>query len=531
MRETRATRLVVVRPAHDLQQFMDAGQVACLGGIDGLLGQVVAQHVAGIGQPHAFAAHSGIERVLVAAAGVCGQPVAQRRRDGLALGRIVEGVVEGRQRRVHRIRVDQRTEEQRHVDLALCQQLLQRVHPFHVLIPAVGQPQLACDIVAIGPRVSVSEALQSFLQRLHSVEQRRQGLREAAQVPSRHPRLPAEAIAATLGVGGVRRPVRVVVVDPSVGAVVDGQAEHRHVVGVHHAMHETHAHPVRHHHRRAFADLGEPRGVQRLAFPRQVRKIAPDREVHQCAQQVRVAPRGRQLVVAEAQERRCHAAHDRARFGFRMAVVEHVAHDRLAGTHQTQGPRGRYAQMVHRLAAQELADRGAQHRAPIGGARVRRRAGTLQLQFPALTAPVDRFAQCDGAAVAELSGPVAELVATVIARVRLHALQQRVAAEHLREGGRRDIGVVEAEQRRDFTRVRQQRRRSDGRGRGRRPQRTTNLPTPMALLRISRQFANEAVVEAQGVQAAHAASTAWSTSGVRSGRSATRSSNTKQAPS
>ena len=296
-------------------------------------------------------------------------------------------------------------------------------------------------------------------------------------------------------------------------------------------MHETHAHPVRHHHRRAFADLGEPRGVQRLAFPRQVRKIAPDREVHQCAQQVRVAPRGRQLVVAEAQERRCHAAHDRARFGFRMAVVEHVAHDRLTRADQAQGPRGRNAQMVHRLAAQELADRGAQHRAAIRGARVRRRAGALQLQLPAFVTRIDHLAQGNRAPVAQLPRPLAELVTTIVAGIRLHARQQRVAAEHLHEGGRRDIGVVEAEQRRDFTRMRQQRRRSDGRGRGRRPHRSTNLPTPMALLRISRQFADEAVVEAQGVQAAHAASAAWSTSGVRSGRSATRSSNTKQAPS
>ena len=141
------------------------------------------------------------------------------------------------------------------------------------------------------------------------------------------------------------------------------------------------------------------------------------------------------------------------------------------------------------------------------------------------------FAQVDGAAVAELPGPVAELVATVVAGIGLHPGQQGVAAEHLSESRRCDICIVQSEQRRDLARVRQQRRRGHRRGLHRRPQRSAHLAAAIALLGIARQFAQEAVVETQGVQAAHAASAAWSTSGVRSGRRATRSSNTKQAPS
>src|SRR3546814_14440566 len=59
------------------------------------------------------------------------------------------------------------------------------------------------------------------------------------------------------------------------------------------------------------------------------------------------------------------------------------------------------------LAAQELTDRRAQNRATIGGARIRRRAGALELQFPALAGRVDGLAQTDRTAIAELAGPVA----------------------------------------------------------------------------------------------------------------------------
>ena len=43
------------------------------------------------------------------------------------------------------------------------------------------------------------------------------------------------------------------------------------------------------------------------------------------------------------------------------------------------------------------------------------------------------FAERDRAAVAELPGPLAELVAAVVRGVRLHALEQRVAAEDVGE--------------------------------------------------------------------------------------------------
>ncbi len=99
--------------------------------------------------------------------------------------------------------------------------------------------------------------------------------------------------------------------------------------------------------------------------------------------------------------------------GGRMAVVEHVAHHLLAGRDQAERARGRHAEVMHRLAAQEFAHRRAQHRAAVGGARVRGWARAFQLQLPALAARVDDFAERDRATVAELPGPVAELMAAV----------------------------------------------------------------------------------------------------------------------
>ena len=78
----------------------------------------------------------------------------------------------------------------------------------------------------------------------------------------------------------------------------------------------------------------------------------------------------------------------------------------VAGRDEAQRARRRHAEVMHRLAAQEFAHRRAQHRAPVGAARVRRRPGALELQLPALAVGVDHFAERDRAPVAELARPV-----------------------------------------------------------------------------------------------------------------------------
>jgi hypothetical protein len=214
-------------------------------------------------------------------------------------------------------------------------------------------------------------------------------------------------------------------------------------------------------------------------------------ELDQALQQGAIAARGQQLEMAEAGERGCDPADHRARFGDRMPVVEHVADDRFAGADEAQRARRRHAEVMHRLAAQELADRRAQHRAAVGAARVRRRAGALELQFKALPLPVDRFAEQDRPAVAELSGPLSELVATVATGIADHAGQQSVAGqrgEHFRRGHRL---FVEIERCRDLARIGEQARRGDRRRIDRRPAGAEDLPRHVVLLGVTRQFAHE----------------------------------------
>jgi hypothetical protein len=96
---------------------------------------------------------------------------------------------------------------------------------------------------------------------------------------------------------------------------------------------------------------------------------------------------------------------------------------------------GRHTEVMHRFAAQELADRRAQHGTAVGGTRIRRQSCALELELPAPAVRVHRFAQRDRAAIAQLAGPMTELVAAVVRGVRLHARQQRVATEDTGEFG------------------------------------------------------------------------------------------------
>jgi hypothetical protein len=69
---------------------------------------------------------------------------------------------------------------------------------------------------------------------------------------------------------------------------------------------------------------------------------------------------------------------------------------------------------VHGFAAKEFTDAGAQHGATIAHAGVGRQAAALELQLRALRpSAVINFAEQQGASVAQLPGPVAELVTAV----------------------------------------------------------------------------------------------------------------------
>ena len=106
-------------------------------------------------------------------------------------------------------------------------------------------------------------------------------------------------------------------------------------------------------------------------------KFGADRIIGQLAQQRGVAARRQDLKVAKTDKRRGDPADNRARFGFGIAVVKHVADHLIAGDEQAEGASGRHAQVVHRLATEKFAYRGTQHGQTIRAARIGGGAGTL----------------------------------------------------------------------------------------------------------------------------------------------------------
>ena len=230
---------------------------------------------------------------------------------------------------------------------------------------------------------------------------------------------------------------------------------------------------------------------------RQMREIRADREIDQLPQQLVLATRGKNLEMAETGEGGRDPADDRARFQAWMAVVEHVADDFTAGGDQTQCAGSRHAQVVHGLAAKEFADGGTQHREPVGRARIGCRSGALELQGAMHTIGAPYLAKIDGAAVAELAGPVPELMTAIAGGVRDHARQQPVAGQHL---GKHRVCVCLRGQAKiggHLGGMRQQARRGDFRGRHVRPAGPVDLPGHVAGIGIGRQRLDEAAAEGQ----------------------------------
>ncbi len=89
--------------------------------------------------------------------------------------------------------------------------VVQRLHQRHVVVAALGQPELGGDVARDRRRRTSphSDPAPPAAARRRS-NSGASAPREAAQVPLRHVRLLAEAVAAALRVGGVRRPVAVV---------------------------------------------------------------------------------------------------------------------------------------------------------------------------------------------------------------------------------------------------------------------------------------------------------------------------------
>ncbi len=378
----------------------------------------------------------------------------------------------------------QATEKQREVGLAFGKRFQELAGQF--LIGRL-QAELLRERLPPGLVEAVGIEVESLFQ-LFALDQRQQRLGEARQVPLRDARLVAVAVAPPLRVGGVRRPHRVITLEPAIRAVVDRHAEDREVVGIHHAVHEAQAHPVDHQERGAPAHFLVP---ARGAVPGEV---LAHHVVGEALERLELVVRREDLEVAEAHEGRRNAADDRARLGPRMAVVEHVADHRIAGADEAQRPGGRHAQMEHGLAAHEFTQRRAQHRAAIGGARIRRFTRALELQLLARAVAGDDFGERDGAPVAELPGPMAELVAAVARGVRLHAGQHAIAAQHLH---RQRARTRQAERLAKCARPAEQARRRHRCRLDARVARVAHLARHVDQHRVGRQVAHECILEAR----------------------------------
>ena len=225
-------------------------------------------------------------------------------------------------------------------------------------------------------------------------------------------------------------------------------------------------------------------------------KVRRHRVVEERPQQIRLAPGSEHLEVTEAGERGRYAAHHGPRLRCRMPVVEDVSHDAFAGQRQAQRPRGGYAEVVHGLAAQELAHRGAQHRQSVGGAGIGGRPRALELQGLAARRP-NHLAKIDGPAIAELARPVAELMAAVAGGVGVHVGQHPIAGKHVQEDVRCAVPLRKADHLGHFDGVGEQLRRHHRRGRDPRIECLADLPPNAAGDGVRWEFASEAIIEGQ----------------------------------
>ena len=303
----------------------------------------------------------------------------------------------------------------------------QRIGQFGNAGSLLGQAELGCHGAEHGALQRRLVGVDGGNRVLFVFNQWQQCLAQAEQVPVGDLWLAREGVAAA-AVAVVADVVGVVMVEKLERAVVDGQAQQTHVVGVHHAMAKADGLPLGDHARCALGYLFEQGGIalgRAAGMLGGAGKVALDHVIGQCAQVLHLVASGEMLKMAKAHKAGRYAGYDGGGF-HRLAV------HRLRRSYQRQRSRGGDAQRVHGFAAQVFADGRAQHRAAIAHARVRRHASAFELQLLPLFLPgQSQFTEQNGAAIAQLTSPLAELVAAVDRGHGVHARQKRIAAEHL----------------------------------------------------------------------------------------------------
>ncbi len=330
---------LVVRCRDDLDQPLERREVAARRGDEGLLDQVVAGDVDGVGPVHRRGV--GTQRAPALHPRVDAREVQEQAAGGL---------------RVATCGGAEAAEEHRVVDVVGPHEVEQVVGQARdgLVGDGGGEAELVAHASGPGGGVERSEASQRGGRDRHRLvllvgQERQEGLGEAGEVPLRDDRLLTEGVAP----GGVDRAEDrrgVEGVDEGAGAVVDGLAGDGHVVGVHHAVHEADQHPARHELGLGGHDRLEEGEVRLLGVCRPG-VVAGDGVVGQAAQEVHVARRGGVLEAADAQV----AARDP---GQHRAGQQDLALDLRAGGDDPEGAGGRDPEGVHRHAHHVLAQHG-----------------------------------------------------------------------------------------------------------------------------------------------------------------------------
>ena len=168
---------------------------------------------------------------------------------------------------------------------------------------------------------------QGFFQRFRLFNQGVNRVGKLDQVPMGNLGLFAKGVAMTRGIGGIGRPIGVIVFQPAVRAVVYRQPQDGHIIRVHDPVDKADPQPVYNHLGGCPADFLEPSQIGRLGRLAQVRKVGADCVVHQPLQDVDFPSGGKDLKIAKAHKRRCDPTHHGSRLGFGVAIVKHIADD------------------------------------------------------------------------------------------------------------------------------------------------------------------------------------------------------------
>ena len=261
------------------------------------------------------------------------------------------------------------------------------------------QPQLAAHHRQPFVLIHSGHATQAVIGQIHravgvGIKKRQQRFRQPRQVPAKDKRLICIGIP-TLPINRGKHRAGGVGLDERAGAVVDGLAGQRHIVGVHHAVHKSQAHPKCHQPRLPRHHRIEQRQCRGIGGGR-IREVARNGVLQQGGQSGGLIPIGEKLKGADADVTGGNARHHST--GQRALIAQNCL--TRGGHRQTTG--ARHPKCRHRLRDQIFAQHRPKRRPTVAATRKPGATGAFQLQVPPATIRPQKLAQKMRAAIAKL---------------------------------------------------------------------------------------------------------------------------------